>query len=421
MIGQVLRAGAGISVAAALLALSAAEGHSIGNPGMVVAITAVPGYAGHAFVYAQVSDSTSTYPAPTGSGHQSPYYASWTRQPFGSSSCPWIWAVYVYDRATDRQINAPPPSAPQPNFGTTTSLCASPGTTPVEEPPVTEATARLDLDLQVSLAPRQPVAGTPAVLSAMLDGALTQDLNLYLNMAIEDWSVTRWRVDFGDGATASIAGQAASRLNLPHTYSSAGVYDARVVALIAGHAQAARYDPYGAVHLVRQPFSVEIGNDTSATARAAPTRAYVPPVVEAIVSPALEGSAPGPTAFRHVDALRGALTQFAVHLLVSREGLVRIGGATVGAARSRLLRWRYDGVPSDAPRNAGTIPGIVADAATLLRLQWNVPDLVSGHQLQDYTVRLTLYVESRFQDGHVAVYAIASYFLVTVDFAAESG
>ena len=197
---------------------------------------------------------------------------------------------------------------------------------------MTEATARLDLDLQVSLAPRQPVAGTPAVLSAMLDGALTQDLNLYLNMAIEDWSVTRWRVDFGDGATASIAGQAASRLNLPHTYSSAGVYGARVVALIAGHAQAARYDPYGGVHLVRQPFSVEIGNDTSATARAAPTRAYVTPVVEAIVSPAPEGSAPGPTAFRHVDALNGALAEFAGHLRVARAGTVRLGGAP--AARS---------------------------------------------------------------------------------------
>ena len=388
---------------------------------MVVAITAVPGYAGHAFVYAQVSDSTSAYPAPTGSGHQSPYYSSWTRQPFGSSSCPWIWAVYVYDRATDRQINTPPPSAPQPNFGTTTSLCAGPGTTPVDEPPAPDATARLDLDLQVSLSPRQPVAGTPAVLSAVLSGALTQDLNLYLNMAIEDWSVTRWRVDFGDGSTASINGRSTSPLSLPHTYASAGVYDANAVAVIAGHAQAARYDRYGTVYLIQQPFSVEVGNDTSATARAAPIRVYVPPVVEAMVSPALEGSAPGPASFRHVDALRAALTTFAVHLLVEREGLVRIGGTTVGGARSRLLRWRYDGLPSDAPRGAGTSSGAIVDAATFLRLQWNAPDRVRGQQLEDYAVPLTLYVESRFQDGHVAVYAIASSFLVTVDFAAESG
>jgi len=412
---------AAVALTAILLALSAANGHSSANLGPAVTIVATPGYAGHAFVYAQVNDSSSSFPAPSGLGHQSPYYATWTRQPLGMNTCPWIWVVYVFDRATNQQVNALPPSAPQPNFGTTTWFCASPSATPVEEPPVTEASARLDLDLRVALSPSRPIAGTPAVLSARLTSSLTQDLNLYLNMAIQEWSVSTWSVDFGDGSGAVLRGGASNSLDLSHTYSSAGNLDAKVVASITGHAEAARYDRYGNVSLVRQPFSVEIGNDTLATASARPARTYLPPVAAVRVSPALDASPDPTSSFLHVEALRGALTTFSLHLLVIREAEIRSGTALVGIGKSRLIRWRYDGPVSEAPAGSATVPGRLQEASVPLRLQWNEPDRISAKQLQDYVIPLTLYVETRFQDGHVGQYLLHSTFSVTVDFTAQSG
>jgi len=417
-----LRAAASVVLTAVLAATAAAQGHTADVPGMSVSIVATSGFAGHAFVYAEVSDATLAYPAPTGTGHQSPYYAQWVREPFGTSTCPWIWAVYVFDRATNVQINAPPPSAPQPNFGTTSSLGASPTSSPAEEPPMADAAARLDLDLRVALSPPRPVAGSPAVLSAVLSGALSQDLNLYLNMAIEDWSVTRWSVDFGDGQTAALAGQLAPELSLSHTYLSAGTYDARVVAVITGHAQAARYDRYGTVHLARLPFSVEVGNSTLATTRTPPARTYVPPQGVVTVSPALDGATvAGPASFRHIDVLRGALTDLSIHLLITREGWIRIAGTPAGTGHTALLQWRYNGHGSDAPAGIGTRPGRIGEPAEPLRLQWDQPDRLAGSQLEDYVVPVTLYIQTRFSDGHVALYAIESTFLVTVDFAAQSG
>lgn len=420
MSGLALRRLAAIGLTAILLALSAANGHSSGNAGPAVDIVAAPGYAGHAFVYARVTDSATSYPAPSGLGHQSPYYATWSRESLGGAGCPWIWAVYVFNRASNQQVNALPASAPQPNFGTSTVVCASPTATPVDEPPVSEASARLDLDLEVALSPSRPVAGTPTLLTAQLTSTLTQDLNLYLNMAIEDWSVSSWSVDFGDGSVAVLPGRAFSALDLLHTYASAGSFDARVRATIKGQAQAARYDRYGDVRIMSQPFSVEIGNDALATARARPARTYLPPQVEIGVSPALDTS-PNPAAvFRRVDAMRGALIAFSLQLLVIREAQIRSGATVLGGARSHLLGWRYEGPPSEAPATA-TAPGQFHGFGEPLRLQWNEPDRFSGGQAHDYAVPLTLYVETNFQDGHVAHYVFRSSFFVTVDFTAQSG
>ena len=411
---------AAFCLVAVLIGLSGAKVQSSAAADPTVSLVAVSGYAGHAFVYAQVTESGNAYPAPTGTGYQSPYYSKWTRQPLGTASCPWMWTAYVFDRNTNRQVNAPPPTAVRPNFGTTTLFCASPSTTPVQEPAVAEASARLDLDLQVSLSPPNSVAGTPSLLAARLAASLTQDLDLYLNMAIQDWTVNPWSVDFGDGSLTRVSGPSASTLQLPHTYSTAGSYDAKVVATVTGHAQAARYDRYGNVNLLQRPFSVEIGNDTLATATP-PTRSYLPPQAEVTVSPTLEMSPPAAPSFRHVDALRGALTSFGVHLLITREAQIRIGSRLVGTASSRLVRWRYDGPPSEGPALTVTAPGSVWDPGTPLRLQWNQPNRVSARQIQDYSVPLTLYLESRYQDGHVSLYVLRSSFLVTVDFAAQSG
>lgn len=405
-----------------LLCAAAADGHGNTGTSTTVSITAVSGYAGHAFVYAQVSNSTYTYPAPAGTGHQSPFFAEWVPEPIASPSCPWIWAVYVFERTTGIQINVPSSNPPSPNFGTTTTMCASPTRTPVDQPATADAAARLDLDLRVFANPTVATVGSPTVVSGILNTRLTQDLNLYLSMAIEDWSVTHWLLDFGDGQRRTINGPVGTSISVPHTYLSAGPFDTRLIAFISGHAQAAVYDSYGTVHLVRRPFTVEVGNHASITARARPSRSYVPPQVAVAVVPSVEPSTPTSTvAFRHIDALRGVLTTLSVHLVVVREGFITIDGARAGLGQSRLTGWRLDGGVLDAPGKSGTTVGATHPAGEPMRLQWNAPDRIVNMHPQDYTVPVTLLVETRFPDGHLASYAIASSFSVTVNFAAQSG
>jgi hypothetical protein len=416
---------AAVSLALGFALAASGATDSQGGTGTVttVSITSVSGYAGHAFVYAQVSDSTFAFPAPTGSGHQSPFFSEWVAQPIASPTCPWIWAVYVFDRASNRQINTPPLNAPPPNFGTTTVLCASPTATPVAQPPQADAAARLDLDLQVTVSPTVVTAGSTSVVSAVLSKSLTQDLNLYLSMAIQDWSVSSWSIDFGDGQMTALNAPVGSSIQVPHLYQAAGSYDARVVAFISGHAQAAVYDRYGTVHLLRRPFSVEVGNHAMATASTRPSRSYLPPRAAVGVVPYLGMAigAPSTTAFRHIDGLRGALTSLSVQLLILREGQLTIDGAPRGFGHSWLTAWRLDGAPSDAPREVGTAPGGSHGAGEALRLQWDTPDHIVGGQPRDYVVPVTLFVATRFPDGHVVSYAIASSFSVSVNFAAESG
>ncbi len=417
------KAALSLGLGLALAASGATDSHGLNGTVTTVSITSVSGYAGHAFVYAQVSDSTFAFPAPTGTGHQSPFFSEWVAQPIASPSCPWIWAVYVFDRATNRQINVPAPNSPPPNFGTTTVLCASPTATPVAQPPQADAAARLDLDLQVAVTPAIAPAGSASVVSALLSNMLTQDLNLYLSMAIEDWSVTTWSIDFGDGQMTTINAPVGTSIQVPHVYQAAGVYDVSVVAYISGHAQAAVYDRYGTVHLLRRPFSVEVGNHAIATASTRPSRSYLPPRAQVGVVPYLGMAigAPSGTAFRHIDGLRGAITSLSVQLLILREGQLTIGGVPDGFGRTWLTGWRLDGAPSDAPPGIGTVPGGSHRAGDPLRLQWNNPDRIVGGQARDYVVPVTLFVATRFPDGHIASYAIASSFSVSVNFAAESG
>lgn len=405
-----------------LLATGTTDGQGGNGVSTTVSITSVSGYDGHAFVYAQVSQGAGTYPAPAGTGHGSPYFSEWVPQPMATSACPWIWAVYVFDRATNVQINGPPPTAPQPNFGTTTTVCASPTTTPVEQPLLLDANARLDLDLEVGVSPPVAAAGTASVVTAVLSSALTQDLNLYLSMAIEDWSVTNWSVDFGDGQSRTLDA-IGTAIQVSHLYQSPGRYDARAVAFISGHAQAAVYDRYGTVHLLQRPFSVAVGNHALATAGPRPLRRYLPPQAVVGVVPYLEGptGADSGPAFRHIDVLRGALTTLSIHLLINREGLLVVDGVPRGFGHSRLTGWRFEGGPSDAPAGTGTIPHRSQGSREVMQLQWNSPDRIVGGQRQDYTVPVTLYVETRFPDGHLGSFVIGSSFSVSVDFAAQSG
>jgi hypothetical protein len=152
-------------------------------------------------------------------------------------------------------------------------------------------------------------------------------------------------------------------------------------------------------------------------------RRYLPPQAVVGVVPYLgaPAHADSGTAFRHIEVLRGALTSLSIHLLINREGLLVVDGVPRGFAQSRLTGWRLDGGPSDAPAGTGTLPYRAHGAADVMRLQWNNPDRIVGGQRQEYAVPVTLFVVTRFPDGHVASYVIGSSFWVSVDFAAQSG
>jgi len=409
-----------------ILVASSLQARAYDGSAVTVNTKSVNGSDGHAFVYADVTDFTATFPAPPGSHYQSPYYSIWTPLyqywlPPGDP-CQWLWLIYVYDRATNTLINGDP-SVGVIYFRTKNTLCATGSRTPVGMPVFNDAQAQLSLDLQVSLAPSQPLAGSLASLIASLSGRLRNDLNIYLSMAITDWVVDRWGVDFGDGQVATVTDQHGGYLSLPHTYSTAGSYDPRVTAYISGHAQAAVYNSYGNPYLVTRRFTVQISNSTRAQPSRPAVKAYLAPRITAAVAPVIDGSglAPADVAFQQVDALRGRLTDFFIHPLIIREGYITLDGRAAGTGRTILTAWRYTGPPSDAPPSVATVAGALHPASDPMRLQWNQPDALTGGTGRDYDVPLILYVRTTYPDGHVADFTFSSTFSVTVNFAAQNG
>jgi hypothetical protein len=290
-------------------------------------------------------------------------------------------------------------------------------------PVFNDAQAQLSLDLQVSLTPNTPLAGTPASLTGVLSARLRNDLNVYLSMAITDWAVDRWVADFGDGQRLTITNQRGDYVSVQHTYASAGSYDPRLTAYISGHAQAAVYDTFGNPYLITREFTVEISNSAHAQPGRQAARAYLPPNVAAAVAPVIDGSGlpPANVAFQHVDALRGTLTDFFIHPLILQEGYITLDGRAAGAGHTILTAWRYAGSPTDAPSSVGTVPGPSHSAAEPLRLQWNQPDAVVGTTGHDYVVPVILAVRTTYPDGHIADFTFESTFSVTVNFAAQNG
>jgi hypothetical protein len=388
-----------------------------------VTLAAISGYSGHAFVFAQVVDSYAVLPAPDGRTFDSPYYSQWVSFPANAPGCPFIWAVYVYDKRTGIQINPVPPGTPGLNFQTSTLICPTPSSTPVGAPALSQARARLDLDLLVSVSPPAPVAGQPSVLAAALAGSVVNDLNLYLSMAVKQWRVADWRIDFGDGVLLTLAGRGSNYLRLQHVFPRPGHYRPRVVARITGRAQAAAYDRAGNPYLIDRDFEVEVGNSTIASVAGAPLRNYHPPDAVATVTPVIYGSGvlPGSVAFRQVDVFRATLTDFYLRPLLLREGYMTVNGVASGSSRSTLVAWRFTGPASDAPGKLGTEPNSRHPATQPLRLQWNAPGPVVRARGQDYTVPVTLYLRSVYPDGNVELHAVNSSFAVTVNFTAENG
>jgi hypothetical protein len=399
-------AGAGISALAA-------------PGGPQVSIAAISGDHGHAFVFAQVTDAIGSHPAPPGSS-PTPYYSRWQAVPILAPGCPWIWAVFVYDRATNRQLNAPPPGSPAPNFHTTTFFCPGPTISPVAGPQLAIAQARLNLDLATALAPAHPTAGAPATISARLTGAVEEDLGLLLSMAIDSWVVDGWRVAFGDGQQTGISG-GSDRITVPHTYASSIQYEAHVVASIHGTAQAAEYGAAGNPFLISRNFSVRVGNTLPVAVSGAPAVRYFPPVITALVSPTIAGQtmAPQAVALRRVEAPRGVFVDVYLRVQIVQEGYRTVDGRFAGWARSTLLTWRYAGSPGGRPDQILPEAEWLTPAAPL-RLRWDSPDIVVGTGSRDYAVNLVLRIAVRYGDGVTSEVWPQTTFGVSVRYAAQN-
>jgi hypothetical protein len=381
----------------------------------VVSLTAVSGYQGHAFVYAQVTDQVGTFPAPP--LPVSPYVSHWEPIALQVPTCPILWAVFVYDRATGRQINPSPPGV-WPDFFTSTIFCPTSIRTPVAAPPLDIARARLDLDLSVRADPPQFMAGLPTAVVAQLSSAVRGDLGLYLSMAIQEWRVRTWIVDFGDGQTATLPGSGTA-LRISHVYQQAGAYVPQVTADIVGQAQAAAYGVDGRPELVERSFQVEVGNSTAAFAGAA-TSGYTAPVVRAGVAPVLanQGGAPAAQGLSQIQALRGDLTTVFLRALIERDGFRTVNHRPVAAGHSVVTAWRYAPDPADGVSYAEPT-GWVA-ARTPLAFRWDRPDHVAGGG-NAYLVHLVVAVTSRYDDGTILHFDYPVTFAVGVGYSAVDG
>lgn len=380
----------------------------------VVSLTALSGYQGHAFVYAQVTDKLGTYPAAPLPA--SPYIADWKAIPIYVPGCPYLWAVYVYDRSTGQQMNPEPPNT-WPHFYTSTVFCPTAGRTPVSGPPIDIARARLDLDLSVAMDPPRVAAGLPTMVRATLSSAVTGDLGLYLSMAIRDWHISQWLVDFGDGTTASIAGRGQTFVQVSHVFQQPGPYVPQVTARIVGHAQAAEYGSNGLPRLVERSFAVEVGNSTAAFVGA--TRStYLPPVIHTAVAPVLahEAGTPAADGFSQIETLRGDTTQIYLRTMIQREGWRTIDRQAVASAHSSIIGWRYLPQPSDGVTWVATSGWTLADAP--IGFRWDQPDRLS---LPAYTVHLLVAVSTRYDDGASRRFEYPAAFSVTVGYSAVDG
>jgi hypothetical protein len=240
-------------------------------------------------------------------------------------------------------------------------------------------------------------------------------------MAIKQWHVDHWTVDFADGLQTTVEGTGhRQNLSLTHVYA-AGTYEPLVVATIMGTAQAAVIDSYGWPELIQRRFVVEVGNRASVAATTS-TPIYTPPLVRLGVAPTLTGSGTEPeqVSFENVQVLRGHLFDFALRPQILREAELRLDGAFDSYGHSTFTAWTYLG-PDSAGGVSATRPGVEHPASDVLRLQWDAPDRLNGPFSSPYQVPMLLVFDSGFPDGHHQYFVVEASFYVTVGYAALSG
>lgn len=401
----------------ALLAviLFATEAHADSRP-PTVQIREISGDAGHAFVYAQVTDTKGTTVAPIGS-KPTPYYAVW-KGIQGDASCPWLWLIPIYERATGRQINPAPPGE-SGSYGVRHHICAKPGKTPVGTSRDEAARAILAVHLRVWADPPVATPDKPVTIHGRLSDRIKNDLNMALSMAIKSWEVASWHVTFGDGTGADFLG-GSSGVEAPHRYPQAGKFVASVTARITGLAQASDYSDGGAPYLYNAPFSVDVTNRTDGDVRLNPVVRHIPPVLAPGAAPAVTGQPPLGAAFAHFEALRGRLTTVYPRVIVVQPGYMTRDDVRVSDAVTTLTRWEYLGGVNDAPAGSATPPGAGGDAASPMWIQWNRPNLVIGGQSQDYALPIRFFTRTTFADNFSLENSFEGSVTVTVHFTAIS-
>ena len=363
-------------------------------------LQSLSGDNGMSFLYLEASDTHGSTPVPnhryrSGVACPTPYYSVWSTLPGTDTASLYSWKLYRC--ATGEAVNA---------------MSAYDGEMMVSnsDHQAIAGEGRLDVTgeavyaLDVSLAPAALQPGQQATLSAAIGDAFVEaaDRTLNISLAPDGWSVTSWRVDFGDGQRTTLPG-GERQISLTHTYTVAGDPRPTVVAHVTGMAQVADFDPAtGRPVLLRKPFRMDVTNSTSARVVSQPVVGYVPPTVVAAALPTLTGTAVPPPGggLARVEVFRGTLTDLYVRPVVQREGYMTADGVPAGDGRSSLVSWLLVAGSVDGPAAEVTAAGAGAGADIAIVQQWDLPDREEGGQAVPYLVRISYVMRTIYPDGH---------------------
>ncbi len=404
-------------VAACLIAALASAPALAAAPDPKITIMQINGHSGHAFVYAQVTDSRSTTTAPMGN-HATPYYTVWIAIDTHDPTCPLKWIIPIYERATGRQINPARPGQ-SGSYGVRNSMCAEPHETPVGTTRDDSARGLLALDLRASAEPPSAKAGKPVTIKGFLTSRIDRDLGMFLSMSIRSWEVASWRIAFGDGRTETYPGGTRS-IEASHAYAQAGNFAALVTAQITGRADAAEYGADGTPYVFQTPFSVEVSNRTDGRVTRTPVIRHIPPVLAGGAAPAVPGQPAGGAAFPHIDAMRGLLTTVYPRVVVVQPGYITEDGIRTTDGVTSMVGWEYLGGVNEAPPGTATVTGARGGADEAIWIQWDRPGPVRQGRPEDYRIPVRLFARTAFADGLILEHDFTAGITVTVRYTAIS-
>jgi hypothetical protein len=399
-----------------LVLASALVPTEVGAYGYTTAMRIVNGDSGHAFAYFQVTGAIGTSTAAVGS-FDTPYYSVWHLIELQDPTCPWLWLIPIYERASGLQIN---PSRPGiGTYGVRDHLCAKPNLTPVATSRDLTARALLSLDLRVWSDPPTAPTRRPVTIHGALSDRIDNDLRMLLSMSIRSWEVASWHIAFGDGHRETYPGGSRA-VQGTHAYALAGNFVATVTARITGLAEAAEYGAGGEPYVSNVPFSVDISNRSDTRATRVPVIRHIPPVLAVAAAPGGTGVDLPLAGFQHLEALRGRLTTLYPRVVVINSGYVTEDDLPVGGAITSLSTWQYLGGVNDAPPGSATPAQSTGTPQESISIQWNRPGPFREGRAQDYEIPLRLSVHTVFSDGAVLDAQLTGAVTVTVRYAAIS-